>query len=194
MAKSSSAKKKSSSNPATKKSTASNGSAKSNGMEKDPAEEQMKLFEHGLKDMYWVEKSLTRSIPKMIKKASSEELVSALEEHLDVTEKQVEKLEKVFQAIGKTARAKKCIGMEGILKEGEEIMEEFNGPVIDSAIIAAAQKVEHYEMSSYISMITLAEKMGMNREAQILQQVLEEEMEADQLLRTLAASLAEEEA
>ncbi len=192
MAKSSSAKKKSTSGPAAKKSKASNGASKANGMEKDPAEEQMKLFEHGLKDMYWVEKSLTRAIPKMIKKASSEELVSALEEHLTVTERQVEKLEKVFQAIGKTARAKKCTGMEGILKEGEEIMEEFNGPVIDSAIITAAQKVEHYEMSSYISMITLAETMGMDREAQILQQVLEEEMEADEILTKLAVSLSQE--
>jgi ferritin-like metal-binding protein YciE len=191
MAKTSSAKKKSNSG-AAKKSKTSNGATKTNEMEKDPAEEQMKLFEHGLKDMYWVEKSLTRSIPKMIKKAESEELQSALEEHLTVTKKQVEKLEKVFQSIGKTARAKKCTGMEGILKEGEEIMEEFDGPVIDSAIIAAAQKVEHYEMSSYISMITLAETMGMSREAQILQQVLEEEMEADETLTTLAASLSQE--
>jgi ferritin-like metal-binding protein YciE len=148
----------------------------------------MKLFEHGLKDMYWVEKALTRSIPKMIRKATSKELKSALEDHLRVTERQVSKLERVFKAIDKTGRAKKCVGMEGILKEGEELMSEFGKPTVDSAIIVAAQKVEHYEMSSYISLISLAEVMDLVKEADILQEILNEEMEADKLLTTLSVS------
>ena len=155
-------------------------------------EELMKLFEHALKDMFWVEKALTRSIPKMVKKANSEELINALEDHLDVTENQVSKLERVFAAIDKTPRAKKCVGMEGILKEGEELMEEFAGPAIDAAIIAAAQKVEHYEMSSYMSMITLARTLDMVKEAAILEEVLAEEMEADKLLANIAATSAHE--
>lgn len=155
-------------------------------------DELMKLFEHALKDMFWVEKALTRSIPKMIKKANSEELINALEDHLDVTENQVSKLERVFAAIDKTPRAKKCVGMEGILKEGEELMEEFAGPAIDAAIIAAAQKVEHYEMSSYMSMITLARTLDMVKEAAILEEVLAEEMEADKLLANIAATSAHE--
>lgn len=175
----------------------SNGRSKSrsssNGEEstKDH-EELMKLFEHGLKDMFWVEKALTRAIPKMIKKATSEELIQALEEHLTVTEDQIEKLERVFEAIEKTPRAKKCIGMAGILEEGVEIMEEmsqYDESILDAAIISAASKVEHYEMSTYISLISLAEMMDMVKEADILQEILEEEMEADELLTNLSISI-----
>lgn len=170
----------------TKKSTSSSRS-QNNTSAKSGKEELMKLFEHGLKDMFWVEKALTRAIPKMIKKASSEQLTNALEDHLEVTEGQVSKLERIFDAIDKAPRAKKCVGMEGILKEGEEIMEEFAGsPAIDAAIIAAAQKVEHYEMSSYISMITLARTLDMVKEAGILEKILAEEMEADKTLTDIA--------
>ena len=153
----------------------------------DGKEELMKLFEHALKDMYWVEKALTKAIPKMIKKATNEELIAALEDHLEVTEAQAERLEKVFQAIDKTPRGKKCVGMEGILNEGEEIMSEFEGPAINSAIIAAGGKVEHYEISSYMGMITLAETLNMPKEAALLQKSLQEEIESDQLLSRLAA-------
>ena len=146
----------------------------------------MKLFEHALKDMYWVEKALTKAIPKMIKKAKSQELKSALEDHLNVTEDQVSKLEKVFAGIDKKPQAKKCVGMDGIMKEGEELMEEFKGPVLDGAIIAAAQKVEHYEISSYAGMITLARTLDMPKEADILQKVLNEEMESDKILANIA--------
>jgi len=156
-------------------------------------EELFKLFEHALRDMYWVEKTLTRSIPKMIKKAQAEELVSALEDHLDATEDQVSKLESVFEGIGKAARGKKCVAMEGILKEGEELMEEFDGPILDSAIIMAAQKVEHYEISAYNSMITLARLLDFVKEADILQEVLDQEMEADKLLTNLAINTSHKE-
>ena len=149
-------------------------------------DELMKLFEHALKDMYWVEKALTKAIPKMIKKANAAALVSALQDHLKATEGQVSKLERVFAAIDKKPQAKKCIGMDGIMKEGEELMSEFKSPVLDGAIIAAAQKVEHYEISSYTSMITLARTLDMPKEADILQQVLNEEFEADKLLSNIA--------
>jgi len=155
-------------------------------------EELMKLFDHALKDIFWVEKALTKAIPKMIKKANSEELINALEDHLDVTENQVSKLERVFAAMDKAPRGKKCVGMEGILKEGEELMEEFAGPAIDAAIIAAGQKVEHYEISSYNSMITLARTLDMVKEAAILEEILAEEMEADKLLANIAATSAHE--
>ena len=159
-----------------------------NGMGAAGDEEIMKLFEHGLKDMYWVEKTLTKAIPKMIRKASSPQLKSSLKQHLEVTERQVSKLERVFHAIDKTPRAKKCVGMDGIIREGEELMGEFSKPALDSAIIVAAQKVEHYEMASYISLISLAETMDLVKEADILQEILDEEMESDKILTTLAVS------
>lgn len=175
---------------ASSKKSAQNGRANGSEMEGKPGrEELMKLFEHALKDIYWVEKALTKSIPKMIKKASSNDLIEALEDHLEVTEDQVEKVERVFDAIDKTARGKKCIGMQGILDEGEEIMKEFEkSPALDAAIIMAAQKVEHYEMSSYMAMITLAETLNFPKEAELLQEVLQQEMQADQLLAKLAAN------
>jgi len=198
--------------PTTKTSRSSNGkqtrvksSGSSNGRQRntkttknsehtsDGKEALMKLFEHALKDMYWVEKALTRAIPKMIKKAESEELISALEDHLEVTEGQVDKLERVFRAIDKTPRAKKCVGMAGIIEEGEELLSEFEGePVLDGAIIAAASKVEHYEMSSYMGMITLAETLDLPKEAALLQEILNEEMEADKVLNSLAGTTAHE--
>ena len=155
-------------------------------------EDLMKLFEHALKDMYWVEKTLTRAIPKMIKKATAPKLVTALMDHLEVTERQVTKLEKVFNAIDKAPRAKKCVGMEGIIKEGEELMKEFTGPTLDEAIIMAALKVEHYEMSAYISMITLADTLNLVKEADILQEILDEEMQADRVMTSLGVVSAHE--
>jgi len=150
------------------------------------------LFEHALKDMYWVEKALTKAIPKMIRKASSEQLQKTLFDHLKVTDKQVSRLERVFNGIEKPARGKKCVGMEGIMKEGEELMKEFEGPALDTAIIAAAQKVEHYEIASYVSMITLARTLDKVKEADILQEILDEEIDADRLLTNLSIRSAHE--
>jgi ferritin-like metal-binding protein YciE len=190
--KKSSASSKSRSNGTAKKtvskSSSKSASKKSPLATKSGKEALMELFEHGLKDLYWVEKALTKSIPKMIRKAENEELANALEDHLEVTENQVDKLERIFNAIDKAARAKKCVGMEGILKEGEELMKEFDGPVLDSAIIAAAQKVEHYEMSSYMSLITLADTLDMPKESALLQEILAEEMEADKTLSRIAGT------
>jgi|GEM_PF-2943126 len=114
----------------------------------------MKLFEAELKDIYWVEKTLTKAIPKMIKNATSPELVDALENHLSQTKQQVGRVEQVFEVIGKKATTKTCLAMEGILDEAEEIMDECEeGAMCDAGIISAAQKVEHYEIASTISYI-----------------------------------------
>jgi ferritin-like metal-binding protein YciE len=147
-----------------------------------------KLFEDGLKDIYWVEKALTKAIPKMIKKTTSDELVNALEEHLTVTEEQVKKVERVFEFIGKKPMAKKCPAMEGILKEGEETMAENEGMVRDAGIICSAQKVEHYEIASYGSLCAFANTLGMDDAANLLKEILEEEKKADETLTKVAES------
>jgi ferritin-like metal-binding protein YciE len=162
---------------------------KQNGQQSSAGEQAfMKLFEDGLKDIYWVEKALTKAIPKMIKESTSEELISALEEHLTVTENQVKGVEKVFDIIGKKAQAKKCIAMDGIIQEGEETMKETEGVVRDAGIICSAQKVEHYEIASYGSLCAFANALGMDDAAQILKQILDEEKEADEKLSEIAES------
>jgi ferritin-like metal-binding protein YciE len=152
-----------------------------------PAEDAFrKLFEDGLKDIYWVEKKLTKAIPKMIKNATSEELIDTLEEHLDVTMEQVKGVEQVFDIIGKKPIAKRCIAMEGIIQEGEEGMQETEGVVRDAGIICSAQKVEHYEIASYGSLCAFANTLGMNDAARILKKILDEEKEADEKLSQIA--------
>jgi len=153
------------------------------------------LFEMELKDIYWAEKALTKAIPKMISKATSEKLVSALEEHLSVTEKQVRRVEQVFELMNVPPKAKKCEAMDGIIKEGEEIMKEAEkGMTRDAGIISAAQKVEHYEIASYGTLCAFAKILGMDREAELLAQTLEEEKEADAKLSEIAESSINEEA
>jgi ferritin-like metal-binding protein YciE len=159
------------------------------GRKKEPAE-LSELFEHGLKDILWAENALTKAIPKMIRKAQDGNLKTALEAHLSVTMHQAEKVKSIFESIGKPARGKKCTGIEGIIREGEELMEEFNNNLIDGAIIAAASKVEHYEMSSYMTLITLAAELRLDKAKRILQEILQEEMEADAVLQNLANNQA----
>ena len=146
------------------------------------------LFIEELKDIYWAEKHLVKALPKMEKAASSEELANAFADHLAVTQEQVSRLEKVFELLGEKARGKKCEAMEGLVKEAESVIEdtEEGSWTRDVALIIAAQKVEHYEMSSYISMITLARTLDMVKEAGILEQILAEEMEADKTLTNIA--------
>ncbi|MDQ3051643.1 MAG: ferritin-like domain-containing protein [Bacteroidota bacterium] len=165
------------------KASKSNGSPSSNG---DSQFE--KLFEDGLKDMYWVEKTLTKAIPKMISNATSDELIAALEEHLTVTEEQVKKVERVFEVLGKKPEAKPCAAMKGILEEGEETMKEFQGMTGDAGIIYAAQKVEHYEIASYGTLCAFANTLGMTDAAEILQEILDEEKDADSTLTQIAES------
>jgi ferritin-like metal-binding protein YciE len=148
-----------------------------------------KLFEEQLKDIYWAEKALTKAIPKMIKKASSDELIEALENHLAETEEQVKRAEEVFAVLGKEPKAKKCPAMEGLIKEAEELMEEAEeGPMRDAGIIAAAQKVEHYEIASYGTLRTFAEILGLEQAVSILEATLEEEKNADVTLTEVAVS------
>lgn len=147
----------------------------------------MKLFENELKDIYWAEKALTKALPKMIKKATSEELIEALEMHLEETEAQVKKVERVFESIDKKPVAKKCEAMNGLIKEAEEIMKESEeGAMRDAGIITAGQKVEHYEIASYGTLRTFAQTLGLDEAVALLEEILEEEKAADQKLTEVA--------
>jgi ferritin-like metal-binding protein YciE len=161
----------------------------------------MELFQAELKDIYWAEKALTKALPKMAKNASSPELVEAIENHLAETEAQIEKVEQVFEIIEKKPVAKKCEAMAGLIKEGEEIMKETEkGPQRDAGIISAAQKVEHYEIATYGTLRTFAKTLGMDDAAALLEEILQEEKNADETLTGVAestinvAALEEEEA
>ena len=147
-----------------------------------------KFFEDSLKDIYWAEKNLTKALPKMQKAATTEELKNAIEEHLAQTENQVARLEKVFELIGKKAQAKKCDAMEGLIKEGESIVEETEEGSMtrDVGIIMAAQKIEHYEIATYGGLAQIATTMGLDEAADLLNETLDEERETDQLLTEIA--------
>src|SRR3954453_23154471 len=136
------------------------------------------LYVEELKDLYRAEKQILQALPKMVKKASDAKLKAAFQEHLEVTQTQthVERLDKIFEEIGKSARGKKCKGMEGLLEEGKEMMQEDMEPeVMDAALISAAQRVEHYEMAGYGTVRTYAQILGEKSQAKLLQQTLAEE-------------------
>jgi ferritin-like metal-binding protein YciE len=146
-----------------------------------------KLFFEELKDIYNAEKQLTRALPRMAKAAESEELSQAFTNHLKETEGQIQRLERVFKEVGQAVRGKKCKGMEGLIEEGKEMMEEDGEPEVkDAALIASAQKVEHYEIAAYGCLRAYAELLGYNEAAQLLQQNLEEEEATDKKLNQLA--------
>ncbi|RFS17887.1 ferritin-like domain-containing protein [Emticicia sp. C21] len=159
-------------------------------------EKLKELFVDGLKDIYWAEKNLTKALPKLAKAATSEDLRDAFEMHLSETEGHVEKVEEVFEIIGEKAQAKVCPAMEGLIKEGEEVIESTDkGTVVrDCGLIMAAQKVEHYEIASYGTLRTLARMLGHNDAADVLQEILDEEGAADKKLTDLAESHINEEA
>ena len=145
------------------------------------------LFLDELADMYDAEQRIVRALPKMIKAATCTELKGALQSHWKETQGHVAKLERVFKSIGEKARGKKCEATVGLLKEGEEIAGEFKGsPAINAALIAAAQKVEHYEMASYGCLHEWAGLLGHDTAAKLLEEILEEERGADETLTTLA--------
>jgi ferritin-like metal-binding protein YciE len=146
------------------------------------------FFLNSLKDIYWAEKHLTKAIPKMIKASTTEELRKVFEEHLEVTEEQVTKLETVFELIGEKPQAKKCEAMEGLTKEAESIIDETKeGSLIrDVALIMAAQKVEHYEIATYGTLIRLATALGRQDVATVFNTILDEEKEADMTLTGVA--------
>jgi len=147
-----------------------------------------KLFTDSLKDIYWAEKHLTKALPKMKKKATTDELKSAIEEHLAQTEEHVKRLEQVFEICGKKAQAKKCDAMEGLSKEGDSIVEETEDGSMtrDAGIIMAAQKVEHYEIATYGSLVQFAKTLGMNDAAELLHKTLDEEKQTDEKLTEIA--------
>lgn len=168
--------------------TAPKTSAKGTVKAKSSAAEGLRaLFVDSLKDIYWAEKALTKALPKMAKNATSENLITAINDHLTVTQEQVTRLEKVFSLIGEKATAKKCDAMEGLIKEGESIMEETElGPVRDAGIIAASQKIEHYEIATYGTLAAFATTLGEDDAVLLLERTLAEEKEADTLLTEAA--------
>lgn len=147
------------------------------------------LFLHNLKDIYNAEKQLTKALPKMAKGATSENLRMAIQEHLQETVGQVERLEQVFQILNVGARGIKCAAMEGLVEEGAEVLEDnMEDQVRDAAIIAAANKVEHYEIASYGTLVAFARLLGHSDVEELLQATLDEEKAADQKLTELAES------
>lgn len=149
-----------------------------------------KLFVEELKDLYSAENQITKALPKMAKAASSPELRKAFESHLKETEGQIERLEKIFEILGKSPKGKTCHGMKGVLEEGSEAMEEFKDPAVrDVAMITAAQRVEHYEMAGYGGVRAYAELLGQKEIAQLLQETLEEEEAADEKLTSISKQI-----
>jgi len=145
------------------------------------------LLQHELQDLYSAEKQLIAALPKMAKKASSEELRNAFEKHLEQTKEQLERLEKIFKDLELTPGRHKCKAMEGLIEEGSELLKEDAEPaLLDAAMIGAAQRIEHYEIAGYGTTRTFAEMLGHTDIAELLQQTLDEEKETDQLLTELA--------
>lgn len=145
------------------------------------------LFIHELRDIYSAENQITKALPKMAKAATTEELRSAFEMHLQETENQVSRLDQIFEQLGVSSKGPKCKGMEGLLAEGSEMMKEKAEPIVtDAGLITAAQRVEHYEIAAYGGVRTYAQMLGMSDVAQLLQQTLDEEKRTDEKLTTIA--------
>ena len=153
------------------------------------AENLNELFVEEIKDIYDAEKQLVKALPKMAKATESAELRSAFEEHLEITKAHVSRLEEVFKLLGMAARGKTCEGMKGLIEEGAEAIEEMEGTVLDAALIASAQKVEHYEIATYGTLATFADVLDMQDAKDLLGQTLEEEKEADEKLTQIASMI-----
>lgn len=148
------------------------------------------LYLEELKDLYDAENQIIKALPKMVEAASSEELQGALTEHLEVTREQAKRLEQIFQNMGEKLKAEKCKGMEGLIKEGSDILsEDMDEDVKDAAIISAAQRIEHYEMAGYGTVRTWANLLGETEAEELLQETLDEEKEADEKLNELAEEI-----
>jgi ferritin-like metal-binding protein YciE len=153
------------------------------------------LYVDELRDLYSAENQLVKALPKMAKAATASELKDAFTEHLEVTKGQVERLETIFEELEVSPKGKKCVAMEGLIEEGKELMEEDADPsVLDAGLIAAAQKVEHYEMAGYGSVRTFARLLGYTEAEKLLQDTLDEEAQADKDLTELAESIVNAEA
>jgi ferritin-like metal-binding protein YciE len=155
-----------------------------------PNDELKELYIDELRDLYNAENQLVKALPKMAKAASSDELRQEFEEHLEQTQGHIQRLEKIFQALGESPKGKKCKGMEGLIEEGSEAMEEdYEGNVKDAALIGAAQRVEHYEIAGYGTVRSMAETLGEANHISLLEKTLEEEKEADEKLTELAQGI-----
>ena len=153
------------------------------------------LFHDTLKDIYYAEKKILATLPKMAKAAQNDELTAAFEKHRAETERQVDRLEQVFALIDKKAQGKTCDAIVGITEEGAEIMKDYKGsPALDAGLIAAAQAVEHYEISRYGTLRTWAEELGLNDAVSLLQETLNEEKATDQALTQIAEGVVNQEA
>ncbi|WP_434733362.1 ferritin-like domain-containing protein [Rhizobium sp. YTUHZ044] len=153
------------------------------------------LFYDTLKDIYFAERQILRALPKMARAAQSSELKAGFQKHLEETEGQVERLQQVFEKIGKRAQGKTCEAIQGIIAEGEEIMEEFKGtPALDAGLISAAQAVEHYEIARYGTLKTWAATLGQKDVVALLDQTLQEETATDKILTKLATTAANQKA
>ena len=152
------------------------------------------LFHDTLKDIYYAEKKILATLPKMAKAAQNDELTAAFEKHRVETERHVERLEEVFSIIDKKPQGKTCDAIIGITEEGAEIMKEYKGsPALDAGLLAAAQAVEHYEISRYGTLRTWAEELGVNDAASLLQETLDEEKATDQALTEIAETVVNQE-
>lgn len=152
------------------------------------------LFHETLKDMYHAEKQILKALPKMARAAHSDELRQAFEHHREQTETHVERIEEVFDQLGKPARAKPCEAILGIVEEGKEVMDAFgDSPALDAGLLAGAQAVEHYEISRYGTLKTWAGELGLDAAGKLLDQTLQEEKQTDALLTKLAASVVNQE-
>ena len=153
------------------------------------------LFLDTLKDIYYAEKQIYKSLPKMAKAAQSDQLRTAFEKHHDETEGHIERLEQIFELLGKPARGKKCDAIEGILDEGKEVMDEYDDtPALDAGLLAAAQAVEHYEISRYGTLKAWAGKLKLAEAVKLLDQTLTEEKKTDETLSKIAVSAVNAEA
>lgn len=153
------------------------------------AKELKDLFLETMKDIYYAEKQILRALPKMAREAQSPELTKAFETHREETEGHVDRLQQIFEMLEKPARGKTCDAILGIIDEGKEVMEEFKGaPALDAGLTAAAQAVEHYEISRYGTLKTWAAQLGLTDAAKLLDQTLQEEIKTDALLSKLATS------
>lgn len=155
-----------------------------------PNENLKKLYVDELKDLFSAENQLLKALPKMAKAASSDELRSGFEEHLEQTKDHVQRLEHIFESLDESPKGKNSVGMEGLVKEGSEVMEEgFEDAVLDAGLIGAARRVEHYEMAAYAAVFEFAKVLGQTQHASLLEKTLAEEKQTDEKLATLARDI-----
>ncbi len=182
-----STKAKSTAESKTKTTAKTTTATKKTPAKKDAAKDLAELFEDGLKDIYWAEKALVKALPKMMKNATNEELKAGIEKHLGETQTHVTRLEAIFESMGKKAQAKKCDAMQGLLDEADSIVEETEpGTVRDAGIIAASQKVEHYEIATYGTLAAFAKVLKEKTALENLLATLQEEKTCDESLTQLA--------